>query len=67
MSSSIPRPESLSRSAQHPAPWVDTQPACFRSEGFAEDLHPAPVAQLRPQAPTWMAMLRSRLTAPATR
>jgi hypothetical protein len=35
------RPEDRRRSgidSRHVQPWADTQPGCFRSEGFAEDL-----------------------------
>lgn len=35
------RPEDRSRSgidSRHAQPWADTHAACFRSEGFAEDL-----------------------------
>jgi hypothetical protein len=56
------RPEDRQRSRPEPAPWVDTLPACFRSEAFAEDLEgpavqaAAPVAvgsAPRGAAPAW--------------
>jgi hypothetical protein len=48
------RPEDRSRSGAESPVWADTQPACFRSEGFAEDLHesqPASAAASNGSAP----------------
>lgn len=42
-------PETRRRGAER-APWADTAPACFRSEGFAEDL-PVPPPALAAVAP----------------
>ncbi len=38
-------------------PWADTEPQCFRSEAFAEDLAAA-AEQLRPSPPPPLAFLR---------
>ncbi len=39
MSAHTTRPEDRCRGARTRADFADTAPACFRSEGFAEDLH----------------------------
>ena len=38
------RPENRQRSHQAGLPWADTEPLCFRSEAFAEDLCQAEAA-----------------------
>jgi len=54
------RPEDRRRSSGDSAAWVDTLPACFRSEAFAEDLDgPAETVSTsvavaaQPRAPAW--------------
>jgi hypothetical protein len=66
------RPENRSRGASTGADWADTLPACFRSEGFAEDLHESESADpaqhgVAPERREWVARtaLALRSVAPA--
>jgi hypothetical protein len=54
------RPENRTRGARTGADWADTLPACFRSEGFAEDLHDA--AEAPPPHPATYGLRRQWLT-----
>ena len=45
------RPEERCRRDSQPPDWADTVPACFRSEGFAEDLLEGGAAAAVPRAP----------------
>ena len=54
------RPENRQRSSEASLPWADTEPLCFRSEAFAEDLLQADDVAPRPARAQW----RGPATAP---
>ncbi len=62
MSQSIPRPENRHRNACESASGFDTEPMCYRSEAFAEDLPPA---SPRPSVPSLLQALKMLLMGPA--